>query len=60
MFLGILFDYSIEGMLQVNITDYVKEMIGDFEELYKIGDSTECPWTERLFKVDEQSPLLEQ
>ena len=59
LFLGILFDYSIEGMLQVNMTDYVKEMIGDFEELYKIGDSTECPWTERLFKVDEQSPLLE-
>eukprot|EP00978_Attheya_sp_CCMP212_P045636 scaffold354176_cov26-Attheya_sp.AAC.1 len=50
-----ILDFSIEGVLRLDMCDYVKNMIKDFPE--KLGVS-QSPWTEKLMKVDETSKLL--
>jgi len=50
-------DHSIPGKVQVDMTDYVKNMVEDFpEELSEKG--AQYPWSDNLSKVDEASPKL--
>ena len=54
-YLAMVLDYSLPGVLKVDMTKYVKDMVEDFpEELQK----HKCPWSENLFKVDPKSDKL--
>jgi hypothetical protein len=55
-YLAMTLDYSIPGVLRVDMTAYVKSMIKDFPE--NLDGSGKFPWTEKLFKVDEESKKL--
>ena len=54
-YLAMVLDYSIPGKLQVDMTNYVKDMVNEFPGVIK---PTNCPWTDNLFKVDTNSPQL--
>ena len=54
-YLTMVLDFSIPGVLQVDMTDYVKGMIADFPE--ELSGKTKAPWNENLFKVDPTSKL---
>jgi hypothetical protein len=56
-YLGMTLDYNIPGAVQIDMVDYVKNMVEDFpEELSAKG--AQYPWNEQLFKVDKKSPKL--
>jgi hypothetical protein len=55
-YLAMTLDYSNPGVLKVDMTAYVKSMIKDFPE--KLTGTGKFPWTEKLFKVDEESKKL--
>jgi hypothetical protein len=55
-YLAMILDYSIPGVLTVDMTAYVKAMVKDFPE--KLEGSGKFPWTEKLFKVDSASKQL--
>jgi hypothetical protein len=50
-YLAMTLDFSIPGVVRVDMTSYVKKMIEDFPE--KLSGKTRCPWNENLFKVDK-------
>lgn len=54
-YLAMKLDFTTPGSLIVDMKDYVKNMITDFPE--EISTSN-YPWNENLFKVDEKSPKL--
>jgi hypothetical protein len=56
-YLAMILDFSIPGILQVDMTPYVKSMIEEFPE--KLSGKTKTPWNESLFKVDSNSKHLE-
>ena len=56
-YLGMHLDYSIKGAVQVDMADYVKNMVEDFPEKLNAENAT-YPWNESLFKVDPNSPAL--
>ena len=58
-YLAMNLDYSIKGVCQIDMVDYVKNMVEDFPEELN-ADGAKYPWNEELFKVDEKSPLLER
>ena len=51
-------DCSEKGVLTLDMTTCVKEMIDAFEKVQPIGTPKNCPWTSSLFEVDEKSPPL--
>jgi hypothetical protein len=56
IYLAMRLDYSEKGVLKVDMTDYVESMIEDFpDSLTGIASS---PWTEKLFKVDDESKKI--
>ena len=55
-YLAMTLDFSLPGVLQVDMSSYVDRMIVEFPET--ISGTTKCPWTENLFRVDETSPKL--
>jgi hypothetical protein len=55
-YLGIFLEYKDTGEVVVDMAYYVKKMLEDFPE--KLKNGTLCPWTERLFKVDDKSKTL--
>jgi hypothetical protein len=57
-YLAMTLDFTIPGVLQVDMTQYVKQMLQEFPE--KLSGKTRCPWSETLFKVDEKSPKLSE
>jgi hypothetical protein len=57
-YLAMTLDFTIPGVLQVDMTQYVNKMIEEFPE--KLTGNTKCPWSENLFRVDETSPKLSQ
>ena len=56
-YLAMILDFSIPGVLQVDMTPYVKSMIEEFPE--KLSGKTITPWNENLFKVDPTSKPLD-
>ena len=56
-YLGMILDYNQVGALKVDMTYYIDAMIEEFpEEVHTYN----TPWMERLFKVDETSPRLDE
>jgi hypothetical protein len=51
-----ILDFSIPGVLQVDMTSYVNCMIEEFPD--KLSGKTITPWNENLFKVDPTSKPL--
>jgi hypothetical protein len=51
-------DFTIPGVLQVDMTQYVSKMIEEFPE--KLSGNNKCPWNKNLFCVNETSPKLSQ
>jgi hypothetical protein len=45
-----ILDFLIPGMLQIDMSLYVKSMIEEFHD--KLSYKTMMPWNENLFKVD--------
>ena len=60
VYLGMMLDYSTPGSVKINLVDYVKAMLKDFEKVEKIGAESTYPWTDKLFDVDEKSKPLEK
>ena len=40
------------------MTRYVEKMVEEFRG--KLKDGAKLPWTEHLFKVDDDSPILDE
>lgn len=55
-YLAMFINYSVEGSVIIDMAYYVKKMIEEFPD--KLKDNVVCPWSENLFKVDDQSKLL--
>ncbi len=57
--LGVILDYSKPGSVMIDMVEYVEKMLSQFEEdTGKKLSEVECPWTDRLFQVDSNSPVL--
>ena len=56
-YLAMIIKYE-NGKVMIDMCYYVQKMIDEFPETLKKG--VKCPWTERLFKVDENSPKLDE
>ena len=56
-YLAMTLDYSLPGVLRVDMTKYVKSMIDDFP--VKLEGVGKFPWTDKLFTVDTKSKKLE-
>ena len=57
-YLAMTLDFSIPGVLQVDMILYVKSMIDEFP--VKLTGKTSSPWNENLFKVSPTSAKLGQ
>ena len=58
-YLAMTLDFNTKGKLKLDMVDYTKKLIQDFP--YELrGQSMNCPWTEKLFKVDQTSPVLDE
>ena len=51
-----ILNFSIPGVLQVDMTPYVNSMIEEFPD--KLNGKTITPWNENFFKVDSTSNFL--
>ena len=57
-YIGMTLDYTVEGEVTIDMVDYVKAMVDNFpNDLTKIA-KVASPWTEKLFKVEKESPKL--
>jgi len=52
-----ILDFLIPGVLQLDMTPYVKSMIEDFPD--ELNGKSKTPWNENLFKVDTTSKQLD-
>ena len=57
-YLAIILIFPGNGTVIIDMCYYVKKMIEEFPDTLKQG--IKCPWTERLFKVDETLDLLDK
>ena len=57
-FLGMTLDFTDPGVVKIDMRKCVDTMLKDYEEIEPIGTTKECPWTEKLFSVDETSHKL--
>ena len=55
-YLGMILDFSESGVLKVDMTTYIKNMISEFPE--KLTKKN-CPWNENLFKIDNTAKKLD-
>ena len=58
-YLGMIFDYSTQGKVRVDMTKYMKKMVSNFEEKYVLNNTASMPASNNLFGNDEKSPKLE-
>jgi hypothetical protein len=56
-YLAMKLDYSTPNALKVDMREYLSTMLTDFP--YKLQGEVHVPWTEKLFKVDESSPKID-
>jgi hypothetical protein len=57
-YLGMTLDFTEDGILKVDMKDYIDGMIEEFTENVKVERT--CPWTEKLFKIDKTSHDLDR
>lgn len=58
-YLAMILDFTTEGKLRLDMVEYTKQMIKDFPYDLR-GKPMNCPWTEKLFKVDKTSKALDE
>ena len=58
-YLAMVLDYNEPGVVKVDMVDYIKNMVKDFPEELTV-EGAAYPWNESLFKVDPESPALEE
>ena len=58
VYLGMVLDFSVPGVLKIDMVDYVKEMLKKFLEHDDLVKDTDAPWSDKLFAVDEKSKKL--
>ena len=56
-YLAMVLDYSQEDKLRIDMRYYVKDMLEKFPE--DVEAIKKAPWSDKLFKVDEKSNILE-
>ena len=59
-YLGMTFDYSKKGTIQVGMVEYVENMLKDFPRKLGANKVSPTPATDKLFNVDEDSPKLDK
>ena len=59
-YLGMILDYSVDGEVQIDMTDYVKKMVSEFPQDALQGPKVSTPASQNLFKVDKRSPRLDK
>ena len=59
-YLGMILDFSVDGEVMIDMTDYVKKMVADFRQEDLRGPKVSTVASENLFKVDNKSPKLDQ
>jgi hypothetical protein len=57
-YLGMKLDYTVPGQVSINMVDYIESMVANFPDEHLQG-KVASPWSESLFKVQDDSPLLE-
>jgi hypothetical protein len=57
-YLAMILDFMQDGAVKIDMRYYLDQMQEDFP--YPVVASTTTPWTEKLFKVDNDSPHLEE
>ena len=57
-YLAMKLDHSIQGKLKVYMREYIKELIKAFPG--KMSDNIECPWTTRLFNINNENKPLDE
>jgi len=57
-YLAIFLEYKDNGTVVADMAYYIKKMVEEFPD--KLRNGVLCPWTERLFKVDEKSVKLSE
>jgi hypothetical protein len=57
-YLAMIIDFTQDGALKVDMRYYIEAMIEEFP--YEIKATKTAPWTEKLFKVQEDSKKLEE
>ena len=56
VYLGLTLFFLGEGKLKIDMVDYINKMCEEFPE--RLDGETKYPWTETLFSVDKNSPVL--
>jgi hypothetical protein len=57
-YLAMILDFSTPGAMKLDMRYYITSMIGEFP--YNIKAIMTTPWTEKLFKVNDESKKLEE
>jgi hypothetical protein len=57
-YLGMILDFTDDGAMKVDMIYYIKGVLEDFP--YPIGPTKVTPWTEKLLKVQNDAPKLEE
>ena len=57
-YLGMTLDFRIKGQVTIDMRKYIDEMEDNFPKKYLQGAPPKSPWTDDLFNVDPNSPLL--
>ena len=56
-YLGMILDFSEEGVMKVDMRDYVQKMLKEFPIQFKEGDLVQTPATESLLETDSGKAL---
>ena len=59
-YLGMIIDYSQEGVVSFQMNEYTEKMIKDFEEAESKLKETKTPAADHLFLVREEAPSLSE
>ena len=57
-YLAMKLDYSMPQKLRLDMQDYIKELVTTFPE--KLLENIKCPWTTRLFNINDKIKLLDK
>jgi hypothetical protein len=57
-YLAMILDFNDEGKLKIDMRYYVRDMLEKFP--YEIEETNKNPWSDKLFKVDENAKALNE
>jgi hypothetical protein len=57
-YLGMILDFTDNGAMKGDMVYYIKVMFG--ESPYPIGPTKATPWTEKLLKINKDTPKLKE